>query len=253
MNPIKSILLASMVIIIGSSSFANDGNDLQRMRPSYRQIYDTCVSNSSDFKLNMYYNAYIQGMITTVSAANFSTKAISDLRYYNGLSSFVGSFLNGETTSLALSDCLGEKEQNAFIRNILISEATGKFVGVAIAALEYRAIGTASKKVGSALAFIPAPIKRKMLLATAIISSSLGLKKIYKEYKEVDGGKPTSGNAREIAPNVSHDFKQKTQITADANIEQLSELLKNPDLSDSERAQLQTQLDNWKLIKANFS
>ncbi|MFM6928085.1 MAG: hypothetical protein ACKOX6_06440, partial [Bdellovibrio sp.] len=243
----------STVFILGSSAFANDGNDLQRMRPSYHQIYDACASNPSGFKQNMYYNAYVQGMTTVVGAANFSTNSMSDLKYYNGLTAYVGKFLEGETTSLALSDCLAQDEHSAFIRNLLISEATGKFVGVAISAVEYRAFGAVSKKVGATLTFIPATLKRKILITTAVASSALGLKKIYKEYKEINEGKATPNDAPINAPNLSKDFKKKTQTTADANIEQLSELLKNPELSEGERAQLQTQLNNWNIIKSKLS
>jgi len=201
----------------------------------------------------MYYAAYIEGIKTFASAAFLSTSAISDLKYYSGLTAFVGQFLDGETTSLALSDCLGSENESKFVRNLLISEATGKFVGIAIAAVGYRAMGSVTKKIGASLSFIPVAMKRKMLLAATITGSALSLKHIYKEYKEVDNGKSTPDGTDASAPDLSKAFKQKTQTTADANIAQLSKLLEDPNLTDEERAQIQTQLNNWNIIKTKLS
>jgi hypothetical protein len=237
-------LLAVLISLsVSRSALAGDFEDL-RLRPSYMTLYKACTQQS-DFKLDYYYEAYVQGLRAGLEFLTLSESGVTALVSSQGVSPYLFGLLENPTTPLALYDCfkgdLGD--QNAFVRNMLIADGAGKLVAISIAGVAIVGTSKIAGKAYSALASISPVLAKRVLLATTLASSGFALKHLMRE-QEVQDDTAT--------PDIQNIFSKKLVDAANEHLTKLQELAKDDSLKPNERAEVEKEIHNWSLIREKF-
>lgn len=241
-------LLAILISIsVSRSAWAESSlNDFEslRLRPSYLTLHKACTQQS-DFKLDYYYEAYVQGLRAGLDFLTLSESGVKGLMASRGVSPYLYGLLENPSTPLALYDCFkGDlSEQNAFVRNMLIADGAGKLVAISIAGVVVVGASKIAGKAYSALAKISPALAKRVLLATTLASSGYALKHLMRE-QEVQDDTAT--------PDVQNIFSQKLVDAANEHLTKLQELAKDDSLKADERAEVEKEIHNWLLIREKF-
>ncbi|HLE11075.1 MAG: hypothetical protein A2504_01745 [Bdellovibrionales bacterium RIFOXYD12_FULL_39_22] len=226
-----------------------------RLLPSYQEVYNACNADPLGFKLDTLQKAYLGSIMDTLKVSTLAPKSIFTMTQQQGISTFVHRFIYSETATLALVDCLSdEQERSLFMANILLADTAGKMVGLSVAGLSGKLMsGLTGKALKFALKYTkhlftwvtPALSKKLTYAAMAIFSASYlnQVRELLKEYQ-------LQSNDHDIS--LEKDLEQKILEMANANIENLKEVIADPEISAEEQEKFMGNLMEWNAILQNF-
>ena len=255
MKSVFGLFLCSVILlgVLPSESFARDFGDL-RKRPIYTSVYNACRADPSYFKLDHYNKVYQDSLAISVKVMSLSPAAITTIINTGGASPFLDSFLSDPAIITALNDCLSDAEHMAFIRNLIAVDSAGKLVGLAIGVVTAKAVATVGQRVFTSLATISPILARSARITTVVVSSGLALKRIRKEYEafrksELEG---VDGSRNGQGAQIEREITARLEGTSREQINKINQMLQDPELTSSQRKDLETELRNWQIVARNF-
>jgi hypothetical protein len=124
------LLIVFAVSVISSLAMAEYLPELMPYRPSYQNLYKKCSGHIEHFKHELYIDVARQ----SYSNLSISPEALEARYLAGGIDPDLNLFLQDEVTAAALGACFNNQdEENSFIRNLLIIDATvriGMFVAI---------------------------------------------------------------------------------------------------------------------------
>jgi hypothetical protein len=255
-NPVAALELRTTSSTAATSAGAtrNSEDEITRLRPSYRSIYEPCMANRAKFESDMMNQAYMGGLTYVLKLP--TEEGIKDTLHGRGLSNFMEEFLSSETTAPALLACYGNDDKHhLFIRNLMATEFSGKTAGTLLLLGSGKMVGAAFKGIFSGLSKISIRLAKSAMIATAAISTAWTLKILREKYHEEN--QPVDPEAEQKAQveaqNFSTDYDLGMVTEAQKNLSQINKLLKEPKLTHEDRKSLEREKKNWTIIFNSFS
>lgn len=220
-----------------------------KLRPSYKKIFEECTSNPSSYQNQMLISMYRSSLNDYFSLLKLSPEEIEKQIKARSISYSLNSFINQEVTSPALYNCFQSREKElAFIKKLFAVDLTAKVVFLSTLGT----IGVAAKYVISFTSslhisrLLTVPAIRKMLTVSSLVTSSKALYDLKKKYSSLNSD---NDNSSQFTSKINE------QIQADIrkNLEDLETLAKQPNISQTQREEIQNKIAEWKQFQNSYN